>query len=62
VNANFLRLVRAVAGGRTSGCGAGLSSASVDSADPVTGHRRGAVSQEHHFEALLGTVAEGRGR
>ncbi|MFC5959280.1 hypothetical protein ACFP51_34135 [Streptomyces pratens] len=62
MSADFLRLVGVVAGGRTSGSRAGLSSVSVDSAGPVAGHRRGAVSQERRSEALLGTDTEGRGR
>ncbi|MFD5659413.1 hypothetical protein [Streptomyces hirsutus] len=61
MSADFLRLVGAVAGGRTSGRFSGLSSVSVDSAGPVAGHRRGAVSQERQCEALLGTDTEERG-
>ncbi|MFE7034574.1 hypothetical protein ACFU9Y_30115 [Streptomyces sp. NPDC057621] len=62
MSASFLRRVDAVAGGRALGRGAVLSSGSVASAGPVAGHRRGAVSQERCFEALLGTGTKGRGR
>jgi hypothetical protein len=61
MSAGFLRLVGAVAGGRTSGRFCGLSSVSVDSAAPLTGHRRSAVSQERQSTAH-GTNTERRVR
>jgi hypothetical protein len=61
VSAGFLRLVGAVAGGRTSGRFCGLSSVPVDSAALLTRHRRGAVSQERQSTAH-GTDTERRAR
>ncbi|KOT34847.1 hypothetical protein ADK41_25670 [Streptomyces caelestis] len=62
MSAGFLRLVGAVAGGRTSGRFCGLPPVSVGSAGPVAGHRRNAVFQGRQCEALFGTDAEGWGR
>ncbi|GHD35557.1 hypothetical protein GCM10010313_83010 [Streptomyces violarus] len=61
MSAGFLQLVGAVAGGRPSGRLCGLSAVSVDSAAPLTGHRRSAVSQERQSTAH-GTNAERRVR
>ncbi|WP_109036439.1 hypothetical protein [Streptomyces rubrogriseus] len=61
MSAAFLRLVGAVAGGRTSGRSAGMSSVSVNSAAPLTGPHRGAVSQERQSTAH-GTKTERRVR
>jgi hypothetical protein len=60
VSIGFLRLAGAVAGGRTSGRGAGLSWVSVDLVGPVARRRRGAVYQECQVKALVGVDAEGQ--